>query len=59
MKPEQLQEMVHWLNQQIAHINESMKVARTENNWGRESQYEGMRDAFIRCLKKLDTAKAD
>lgn len=55
MKPEQLQEMVHWLNQQIAHINESLKQAQDANNYGRESQYEGMRDAFMRCLNKINT----
>jgi hypothetical protein len=57
MKPEQLQEMVQWLNQQIAHINNSINEAHTECNYGRESQYEGMRDAFMRCLNKLNTAE--
>ena len=56
MKPEKLQEMVQWLNQQISHINEAINKARNENNYGRESQYEGMRDAFIRCLNKLKNA---
>jgi hypothetical protein len=55
MKPEQLQEMVQWLNQQIAHINHSINQAQLESNYGRESQYEGMRDAFMRCLNKLTT----
>jgi hypothetical protein len=55
MKPEQLQEMVQWLNQQITHINHSINEAHKESNYGRESQYEGMRDAFMRCLKKLNT----
>jgi hypothetical protein len=56
MKPEQLQEMVQWLNQQIAHINHSINQAHIECNYGRESQCEGMRDAFMRCLNKLTTA---
>jgi hypothetical protein len=55
MKPEQLQEMVQWLNQQIAHINTAINEAHKECNYGRESQYEGMRDAFMRCLNKLNT----
>jgi hypothetical protein len=57
MKPEQLQEMVQWLNQQIVHINQSINKAHAESNYGRESQYEGMRDAFVRCLKKITTAE--
>ncbi|MCW3102957.1 MAG: hypothetical protein JWO09_1397 [Bacteroidetes bacterium] len=56
MKPEQLQEMVQWLNQQIAHINHAINEAHNESNYGRESQYEGMRDAFMRCLNKLNTS---
>ena len=55
MKTEQLHEMVQWLNQQISHINQSINEAHKENNYGRESQYEGMRDAFMRCLNKLNT----
>jgi len=53
MKPEQLQEVVHWLNQQIVHLNEAINEAHKTNNLGREVQYEGMRDAFMRCLNKL------
>lgn len=54
MNSEQLQEMVHWLNQQIAHLNDAIKEAHQTNNLGREVQYEGMRDAFMRCLNKLN-----
>ncbi|MCW3070696.1 MAG: hypothetical protein JWO44_586 [Bacteroidetes bacterium] len=48
--------MVQWLNQQIAHINHAINEAHNECNYGRESQYEGMRDAFMRCLNKLNTS---
>ncbi|MBN8696033.1 MAG: hypothetical protein J0L87_05845 [Bacteroidetes bacterium] len=54
MNSEQLQEMVQWLNQQIAHLNDAIKEAHQTNNLGREVQYEGMRDAFMRCLNKLN-----
>ena len=54
MKPEQYKEMVHWLNQQIIHLNKAINEAHSINNWGRENQLEGMRDAFMRCLKRLD-----
>jgi len=54
MNPQQIQQMVQWLNQQIIHSNESINEAHQTNNYGRESQFEGMRDAFMRCLKKLN-----
>ncbi|MFL5762390.1 MAG: hypothetical protein ACJ77K_00525 [Bacteroidia bacterium] len=56
MNQEQLQEVVQWLNQQLVHVNEVINEAHRTKNLGRESQYEGMRDAFMRCLKKLNNA---
>ena len=56
MKPQQYKEMVQWLDQQIVHLNKSINEAHTINNWGRETQLEGMRDAFIRCLNMLKKA---
>jgi hypothetical protein len=56
MKPQQYQEMVQWLDQQIVHLNKSINEAHEGNNWGRENQLEGMRDAFIRCLNMLKKA---
>ena len=53
MNKEQLQQMIKWLNQQIAYSNECIQEAHQGKNYGRETQYEGMRDAFARCLNKL------
>ena len=58
MSNEQLQDLVSWLTQQIDHTNRAIKEANQSNNFGREAQYEGMRDAFIRCLNKLSVSKA-
>lgn len=55
MNTEKLQEVIHWLNQQIHHLNESIQEAHRTNNLGRETQCEGMRDAFIRCLNKINS----
>lgn len=54
MNSVQIQEVVQWLNQQITHANEVISHAHQTNNYGRENQYEGMRDAFMRCLNKLN-----
>lgn len=53
MNKEQLEQMIKWLNQQITHSNDCIHEAHQEHNYGRETQYEGMRDAFARCLNKL------
>jgi hypothetical protein len=54
MKNEQLQEMIIWLNAQIEHSSTVINDSKKSSNFGREAQYEGMRDAFIRCLNMLN-----
>lgn len=54
MSPEQLQQTVLWLRQQIVSMCESINEAHKTNNYVMETQYEGMRDAFMRCLNKLN-----
>jgi hypothetical protein len=56
MNPDQFQQIMNWLNQQIVHLNESIIEAHQTNNCGRKTQYEGMRDAFMSCLNELDKA---
>jgi hypothetical protein len=53
MPPEKLHDFVIWLNGQIQHLNSSINDAHDVKNFGREAQFEGMRDAFMRCLNKL------
>lgn len=55
MKQDQIQEMITWLSDQIEYANEAIHEAHSTNNYGRESQYEGVRDAFMRCLNKIKT----
>ncbi len=59
MNIEQLQQMVQWLNQQIEHLNESIIAAHQTNNYGRKIQHEGMRDAFMKCLEKINIEKGE
>ncbi len=56
MNPEQKQQIVQWLNQQIVHSNETVNEAHQSNQFEKETQFEGMRDAFMRCLNKLNNA---
>ena len=53
MNNDKLQELIRWLNEQISYANETISEAHRTNNYGRESQYEGVRDALMRCLNKL------
>jgi hypothetical protein len=57
MNPDQLQQMIKWLNLQILHLTESIKEAHQTNNYGREIHYEGMRDAFQKFLNKFNNTK--
>ncbi|MES2592133.1 MAG: hypothetical protein V4608_09625 [Bacteroidota bacterium] len=59
MNPEQLQQMVKWIDQQIMHLDDSIIEAQKANNYGRKIQYEGMRDAFTKCLGKLKNTKKE
>lgn len=53
MENERVQQLIRWLNEQIAHTNLVINESHQTNNYGRESQYEGMRDAFVRCLNMI------
>ena len=53
MKREDLDEVIKWLRDQITYANEAINEAHEKHNFGRESQYEGVRDALMRCLNKL------
>ncbi len=54
MSLEQLQQMVDWLENQIAYLDGSISEAQQANNYGRKLQHEGMRDAYSKCLSQLN-----
>lgn len=53
MNAEKLQILIRWLNEQIKYANDTINESRRNSNYGREIQYEGIRDAFMRCLNRL------
>lgn len=57
MENKQANELIQWLTQQINHANEVISESHRTNNFGRETMYEGMRDAFMRCLNMLNKDK--
>ncbi|MCC7303626.1 MAG: hypothetical protein IT233_13380 [Bacteroidia bacterium] len=46
----QTQETLKWLQAQIQHANSVIKESQQELNFGREAQYEGMREAYMQVL---------
>lgn len=54
---EKVDELIHWIKGQLEHLSEAINTAQQNRNYGREAQCEGMRDAFIRCLNKLNSQK--
>ena len=56
MNKDQVQALISWLNEQIKLTNATISEAHHKNNIERETQLEGMRDAFMRCLNKLNNA---
>jgi hypothetical protein len=53
MSNDKLQNILNWLNEQIRYANETINESKRTQNYGREIQYEGVRDALMRCLNKL------
>ncbi|MES2140841.1 MAG: hypothetical protein V4511_14125 [Bacteroidota bacterium] len=59
MNPEQLEQIINWLNLEIERLNVSIDEADKTNNCGRKTQYEGMRDAFVQFLKEVSNTKKE
>ncbi len=53
MDQQKLQQLIRWLNEQINTANVTINEAQRTQNYGRLVIYEGMRDAYVRCLSKL------
>jgi len=58
MNPEQLQQLLGWLNDQIRHVNHSISEAKESHNYGREAESVGMKQAYEKCLGKLSSVRA-
>lgn len=59
MNSEQLEQMINWLNLEIVRLNDSIIDAQQTNNYGRKTQYEGMRDAFTKFLNEFNSTKEE
>jgi hypothetical protein len=54
MDKQKLDQIIRWLNEQINVANSTINEAQRTHNYGRLVIYEGMRDAYQRCLSQLE-----
>lgn len=53
LNPEQMKEIMDWLNSEIAKLNKEINRQQATGNYSRVANAEGARDACFRCLRKL------
>ena len=49
-------ELVNWLREQLKCVNQEKAELEKTHNYGKATLCEGMREAYIRCLQKLEAA---
>ena len=54
MKKERLLEFSAWLNAKLTKINDTINEAKNDHNYGRATQYAGMRDAYKEVLELVN-----
>ena len=54
MKKERLLEFAAWINAKLAKINELILEAKNNHNYGRATEYAGMRDAYLEVLELVN-----
>jgi hypothetical protein len=57
MTPEQIKKIVGWLNSEAEQMTKDIHKYNNEHDYYNVAKTEGMRDAYLRCIKKLDTLK--
>ncbi|HRE75945.1 MAG TPA: hypothetical protein PK637_15195 [Flavobacteriales bacterium] len=55
MEKNRLREMVSWLRMQLSEAESVIKESKIAHNYGKASVFEGKRDAYLDCLRKLTT----
>lgn len=46
-------DLVGWLRDQVRSVSEAIKELEKTHNYGKATMCEGMREAYMRCLEKL------
>ena len=54
MKKERLLEFAAWINAKLTKINDTIIEAKNSDNYGKATQYAGMRDAYNEVLDMVN-----
>jgi len=54
MNKKQLLDLISWLRIKLAESESIIKEAKITHNYGKATQYEGMREAYLECLRKIN-----
>jgi hypothetical protein len=57
MNKKQLQDLILWLRDKLSESESIIKESKITHNYGRATQFEGMRDAYLECLRKINLDK--
>lgn len=57
MNKKQLLDLISWLRVKLAESESVIKESKITHNYGRAAQFEGMRDAYLECLRKINLDK--
>lgn len=58
MNKKQLLDLVSWLRVKLSEADSKIKESKVTHNYGKATQYEGMRDAYLECLRKINMDNA-
>jgi hypothetical protein len=53
MDKKRLREMVAWLRHQLSETESVIKESKIAHNYGKATVFEGKREAYMDCLRKL------
>ena len=53
MTPAQMKEMIDWFNSETKQLTKDIRKYNDTFDFYRAAQAEGMRDSYLRCIKKL------
>ena len=51
------EELVDWINNKLRYIDVVIQQAQEDSNYGKETQFKGMREAYQELLEKLNPLK--
>ena len=49
-------ELVSWLREQVKCVNQTKEELERTHNYGKATLCEGMREAYMKCLQRLEAA---